>query len=84
MLADNAGEDNRNGNMNELLKTNDAVLISYISALLDGEGIGYVVFDTNMSIVEGSIGVLPRRMMVEAERYDDAMALLQEAGVSPC
>jgi len=42
--------------MKELLRSNDAVLISYVSALLEEEGIGFMVADTNMSVLEGSIG----------------------------
>ena len=70
--------------MRELLTTNDPVLISYATALLRDAGIGHTVFDSNMSIVEGSIGVLPRRLMVENERFDDASALMTEAGITPC
>ncbi len=70
--------------MTELLTTNDAVLISYASALLEGEGIPYAVFDANMSIVEGSIGVLPRRLMVEPDWLARAQKLMEEAGVTPC
>ena len=53
--------------MRELLRTNDPTVIAFASALLDGEGIGWFVLDANTSILEGSIGILPRRMMV-AER----------------
>jgi hypothetical protein len=70
--------------MTELLYTNDAVLISYASALLAGEGIIYTVFDTNMSILEGSIGVLPKRLMVDPARIDEARQLMDAAGIMPC
>ncbi|MEM7424534.1 MAG: DUF2007 domain-containing protein [Pseudomonadota bacterium] len=70
--------------MKELLNTNDAVLISYATALLRDAGIGHTIFDGNMSVVEGSIGVLPRRLMVETERFDDASALMTDAGIMPC
>ena len=50
--------------MKELLRTNNAVYLSYIQAVLTGGGISFLVFDSNMSIMEGSIGVLPRRVMV--------------------
>ena len=70
--------------MRELLTTNDPVLISYATTLLRDAGIGHTVFDSNMSIVEGSIGVLPRRLMVESERFDDASALMTDAGITPC
>ena len=70
--------------MMELLKTNDAVLISYASVLLEGEGIAYTVFDTNMSVLEGSIGVLPKSLMVDTARINDARKLMNAAGVTPC
>ena len=70
--------------MRELLNSNDAVLISYATALLRDAGIEYSVFDGNMSIVEGSIGVLPRRLMVDPDRFEDASALMADAGVTPC
>ena len=70
--------------MKELLNTNDAVLISYATALLRDAGIEHTVFDANMSVIEGSIGVLPRRLMVESARFDDASALMKDAGITPC
>ena len=70
--------------MKELLNTNDAVLISYATALLRDAGIEHTVFDANMSVIEGSIGVLPRRLMVESARFDDASALMTDAGITPC
>lgn len=50
--------------MKELMRTNDPTIIAFASALLDGEGIDWFVLDANTSILEGSIGILPRRMMV--------------------
>ena len=70
--------------MKELLNTNDAVLISYATALLRDAGIEHTVFDANMSVIEGSIGVLPRRLMVESARFDDASALMIDAGITSC
>lgn len=67
--------------MKELFRTNDAVLLSYVDALLSDAGIGHMVADQNMSIVEGSIGALPRRMLVESSRWDQAVRLLSEAGL---
>jgi hypothetical protein len=65
----------------ELVRTNDPVLVSAIEALLDGAGIEHIVFDQNMSVMEGSVGVLPRRLLVPDERYDEARTLLQDAGL---
>jgi hypothetical protein len=67
--------------MKELLRTNDPVLLSFVSALLEGADIAFIVLDTNMSVMEGSIGILPRRVLVEEDRMDQARNLLTEAGV---
>ena len=65
--------------MKELLRSNDPVLLSYVSALLEEGDIGFIVADTNMSVLEGSIGILPRRVLVESERLAQARNLLTEA-----
>lgn len=51
--------------MKELLRTNDPTVIAFATALLDGEGIDSFQMDVNMSVLEGSIGILPRRLMVQ-------------------
>jgi len=66
--------------LRELLSTNDAVLISAVSALLKGACIDYMVADQNMSVMEGSIGIFPRRILVGEEEFEKARRLLQEAG----
>ncbi|MBV1867016.1 MAG: DUF2007 domain-containing protein [Marinosulfonomonas sp.] len=50
--------------MKELLRTNDPTIIAYATALLQGEGIDCFPMDVHMSVLEGSVGVLPRRLMV--------------------
>jgi hypothetical protein len=50
--------------MKELLRTNDVTVIAFATALLDAEDIDWFTFDDNMSIMEGSIGIMPRRLMV--------------------
>ena len=50
--------------MRELVRTNDLVLISYIESLLEQERLGFFVADRHMSAVEGSLGFLPRRILV--------------------
>ncbi len=67
--------------MKELLRSNDPVLLSFVSALLKEVDIAFLVFDTNMSVMEGSIGILPRRVLVEEDCIDQARNLLAEAGV---
>jgi hypothetical protein len=66
--------------MRELVRTNDPVLITAIEALLNGADIGHMVVDQNMSVLEGSIGIFPRRILVGEEEIGRARRLLQEAG----
>jgi len=68
--------------LREVLKTNDMVAISFATALLRDAGIEHVVFDTNMSVLEGSIGILPRRVMVSDEALERARMLLKDAGLA--
>ncbi len=67
--------------MRELVRTNNMVLVSAIGALLDGAKIPHMVFDQNMSVLEGSLGILPRRMLVADEDVDAARRLLIDAGL---
>jgi hypothetical protein len=67
--------------MEEILRTNDMVLISFVEALLRDAGISPLVVDQNMSIIEGSLGVLPRRVLVDADNVDFARKVLRDAGV---
>lgn len=67
--------------MHELLRTNDAVLISFVEALLSDAQIAHMTVDQNMSVLEGSLGILPRRVLVDAERLDAARAVLADAGI---
>jgi hypothetical protein len=67
--------------MEELIRTNDIVLISFVEALLREAGIEPWVADQNMSIIEGSLGVLQRRVMVRADRLNQARRVLTEAGM---
>lgn len=64
-----------------LLATNDMVLLSYAQSLLGDAGIDFCVFDEHISAIEGSIGIFPRRVMVDASDYADARRVLAEAGL---
>ena len=64
------------------MRTNDLVLISFIESLLDGAGLSYFVADRHMSAVEGSLGFLPRRILVPDEDLHAARRLLSDAGLS--
>ena len=68
--------------MHELVRTNNAVLITAIEALLKGADIPHVVLDRHMSVLEGSLGILPRRILVDAEDWETARQLLEEAGLA--
>jgi hypothetical protein len=67
--------------MRELILTNDLVLISYVEALLADQGIEAIVFDRNMSLMEGSIGAFPRRLVVAGDVWDRARRILKDAGL---
>jgi hypothetical protein len=67
--------------LRELLRTNNPVLITAVEALLSGANIPHQVLDQNMSVLEGSIGVLPRRVLVADDRISEARKLLEDAGL---
>lgn len=66
--------------MIEILRSNDAVLLSAIEALLKAADLDCLVLDQHMSVLEGSLGILPRRLMVADEDATSARTLLIEAG----
>ena len=68
--------------LRELLRTNDLVLISFIESLLESAHFDYFVADRHMSAVEGSLGFLPRRILVVEEDFAPARRLLSEAGLA--
>jgi len=67
--------------MKELLRTNDPTVIALASALLDSEGITFFEFDVNMSVLEGSIGIMPRRLMVADRDMFIAEAIMRDAQI---
>ncbi|MBC8717999.1 MULTISPECIES: DUF2007 domain-containing protein [Brucella/Ochrobactrum group] len=67
--------------MIELMRTNDSVLLSVAETLMKEAGIIYFIADTNMSILEGSLGIIPRRFLVEEDRLDEARRYLIDAGL---
>jgi hypothetical protein len=68
--------------MKELLRTNDLVLISRLEALFADNGLHVFVADAHMSAVEGSVGFLPRRIMVVDDEIGEARALLADVGLA--
>ncbi len=65
----------------DIIRTNDLVLISHVEAILTAERVRYFVADGHMSALEGAIGMLPRRIMVETDQAPRARRLLIEAGL---
>jgi hypothetical protein len=66
--------------MRVVATSNDPVRLSFLTALLADAGIGSVLLDQHMSAVEGSIGAIPRRLVVATEDYAQARRVLTEAG----
>ncbi len=64
--------------MKELLRSNDPTIMAFASALLQGENIDCFQMDVNMSILEGGIGIFPRRMMVHDDDYDRAARAMRD------
>ena len=67
--------------VNELLRSNDAVLLGYVEVVLRQLGIACLVADQHMSVIEGSIGAFPRRLLVGSDDLDAARRALHEAGL---
>ncbi|KQR32303.1 hypothetical protein ASF91_12130 [Rhizobium sp. Leaf155] len=68
--------------MRELIRTNDAVLLSFAESLMKDAGIHCMIADQGMSILEGSLGLLPRRFLVEDDRSEQARCILIDAGLA--
>jgi hypothetical protein len=64
--------------MKELLRSTDPTIIAFATALLQGEDIDCFELDVNMSILEGSIGIFPRRLMVRAVDHAAATRVLKD------
>ena len=68
--------------MEELIRTNNVVTLSFVGTLLKEAGIVYFIADENMSVLDGSIGALSRRLLVDAERIVEARKLVEAAGLA--
>lgn len=64
--------------MKELLRSTDPTIIAFASALLQGEDIDCFQMDVNMSILEGGIGIFPRRLMVHTDNHDAATRVMSD------
>ena len=67
--------------MKESIRTNDAVVLSFAESLMKDAGIGCFIADQGMSILEGSLGLLPRRFLVDEDDADEARQVLIDAGL---
>lgn len=67
--------------MKELLRTTDPTVIAYAQALLQGEGIAAFEMDVHMSILDGSLGILPRRLMVRDQDLFMAQVTLRDNNI---
>lgn len=63
----------------ELIRTNDRVLLSFVQSLLRDAGVEVILADSNMSVLEGSIGILPQRLLVGSDSYEEACRVMHEA-----
>ena len=69
--------------MRDVLKTNDLVLLDFAKVLLADAGIEAIVFDAHMSVMDGSLGILPRRLMVVDDDFSRAESILKD-GLTEC
>ena len=63
------------------MRSNDPTQLAFAMALLRGEHIDCFEMDVHMSVLEGSIGILPRRLMVRREDYHRAARILRDNGL---
>ena len=67
--------------MKELFSTNDITKFVYAETILNSNDIVSFALDENISVLEGSIGILPRRLMVLENDYEQALDLLEDFGL---
>ncbi|MSP30826.1 MAG: DUF2007 domain-containing protein [Acetobacteraceae bacterium] len=65
--------------MQVIATTNNPVRMSFLTALLADAGIAAIVLDMHASVMDGSIGALPRRIMVADGEAAQARRILAEA-----
>ena len=67
--------------MKLLLQTTDPTVIAFAQALLEGEDIDCFVLYVHMSVFEGSLGILPRRLMVLERDWVEARSVIRDNGI---
>jgi Putative prokaryotic signal transducing protein len=68
--------------MREILRSNDVVLINFVVVLLRDAGLAPLLADEHVSSIEGSIGALPRRVLIPSDELTRAKRVMQEADLS--
>lgn len=63
------------------MRSNDPVALSFAESLMKDAGIFAMIADQGMSVLEGSLGILQRRLMVESDRAEEARRILTDAGL---
>ena len=66
--------------MRVIVTSNNMVRLSFLTALLADAGIDAVLLDSHTSVLEGSAGAIPRRLVVSADDFDRARRILRDAG----
>ncbi len=67
--------------MIELIRTNDVVLLSFAESLMRDADIPCMIADQSMSVLEGSLGLLPKRLLVAEDMAQDARRIMIDAGL---
>lgn len=68
--------------MREILRSNDPVLINFVVVLLRDASLSPQLVDEHVSAIEGSIGALPRRVLIADDELPQAKRVMQEADLS--
>jgi hypothetical protein len=68
--------------MKELLRSSDPTILAFATALLEGEDIDCFQMDVNMSILEGGIGIFPRRLLVRVQDHAQALRAMRDNGIA--
>ena len=68
--------------MREILRSNNIVLLNYVVVLLEDAGLSPQLVDQHISAIEGSIGALPRRILIDADELAQARRILTDADLA--
>jgi hypothetical protein len=66
--------------LRELLRSQDPVRLSFLTALLADAGIDSLILDTHSSVMQGSLDILPQRLVVADDDLEEARRVLIQAG----